>query len=125
MDPNERKAMDSDFVAVLLEMRNGAVAADCSTKFTELVESVLETGKSGSLTLSIKVRPNRTTGMQVTEVELTHTCRAARPELDHGRSIFFVTKSRRLTRTDPNQMEMDLDTQSDTVHEEERRNSNG
>ena len=34
----------TDLLAVLLDMRNGAVAADCNTKFNEVLRAVIDTG---------------------------------------------------------------------------------
>lgn len=94
----------ADFVHVLLEMRNGAVASDCNRKFSELLSAVLETGGKGELTVKVFIKPSKLAlGGAVVEVETSHDCKTKKPELSVGRSLFFVTKDGRLTRGDPNQ----------------------
>ena len=95
----------NDFVSVVMEMRNGAAAIDCSRKLNELLESILETKKGGKITLTVGIKPAtlRKDG-SVGERDFTHQCSIAKPELDQGRSIFFVTQDGRVTRSDPNQM---------------------
>ena len=96
-----------DFVQTLMEMRSGEVAVDVNRKFGELLASVLETGKKGKLTLSVEVSPSKfAMGGAVLEVETRHNCKVTRPELEVGRSLFFVTKDGSLTRDDPAQVAM-------------------
>jgi hypothetical protein len=92
-------------MSVVMEMRNGAAAMDCSKKFNELLQSILETRKGGKLTLTVTVKPAtlRKDG-SVGELDLAHNCSIAKPELEQGRSIFFVTQDGRVTRSDPNQL---------------------
>lgn len=97
----------ADLLQVLLEMRNGGVAADCNKKWDELLKAVLETGGKGELTIKLQVKPARMAmGGAVVEVETSHECKAKKPELMVGSSTFFVTKDGRLTRDDPDQETM-------------------
>ncbi len=99
----------ADFVSTLIEMRNGAVASDCSRKLTELITAILETGKKGKLTLNINVVPSRLSLGKVTEVEIDHDCKVSKPELSTGRSIFYSTPDGQLLRNDPSQAEFELE----------------
>jgi hypothetical protein len=97
----------ADFIHLLLEMRNGAVASDCNRKFNELLDAVFETGAKGEFTVKVSVKPSkRAMGGAVIEVETEHECKTKKPELSVGRSLFFVTQDGRLTRDDPNQEAM-------------------
>lgn len=99
--------MENDFVSVILEMRSGQVATDIDAKFAEVVKAVVETGKPGELTVKLKVKPSRMgMGGSVIEVELDHDAKNKVPEVDIGRSVFFVDKSGKLTREDPAQAAM-------------------
>ncbi len=99
--------LQNDILQVLLDMRNGAVAADVSKKFDEVVAAVLETGGKGELTIKLFVEPSKMgMGGCVLEVEAKHECKLKKPELSIGRSVFFITKEGRLTREDPNQVAM-------------------
>lgn len=94
----------TDLMQVLLEMRNGAVAADLNTKFNEVLAAVLETGGGGKLTVDLSIKPSRMgLGGAVIEVETSHECKLKKPELPIGRSVFFVSRDGTLTREDPAQ----------------------
>lgn len=95
----------SDFVSILMEMRDGEVALDVNRKFQELLNSVFETGAKGRLTLTIDVKPSKMAmGGAVVEVETEHDCKLKKPELSIGRSLFFVTADGALTRDNPAQI---------------------
>ena len=99
--------MTNDLLSILLEMRSGAVAADISSKFDEVLKAVLDTGGKGELNIKLLVKPSKMgMGGAVIEVETEHECKVKKPELAIGRSVFFVTKEGRLTREDPAQTAM-------------------
>lgn len=101
----------TDLLSVLLEMRNGAVAADCNAKFSEVLKAVLDTGGKGELTIKLFVKPSKMgMGGTVVEVETDHECKLKKPELEIGRSFFFVTADGDLTRQDPAQTAMFTET---------------
>ena len=103
----QEQTINNDLLQVLLEMRNGAVASDISAKFNEVVTAVTETGGKGELTITLNVEPSKVgLGGCVIEVEMKHKCKLKKPELEIGRSVFFVTKEGRLTRDDPAQEAM-------------------
>lgn len=97
----------NDLLNLLLDMRNGQVAADVNAKFNEVLQAVLETGGKGELTIKLFLKPSKLAmGGAVVEVETEHECKLKKPELAIGRSIFFVTQEGRLTRDDPSQTGM-------------------
>jgi hypothetical protein len=97
----------TDLLQIMLDMRNGQVAADCNQKFNEVLKAVLDTGGKGDLTIKLSIRPAKMgMGGAVIEVETEHECKLKKPELQVGRSTFFVTKEGDLTREDPDQVAM-------------------
>lgn len=97
----------TDLLAVLLDMRSGAVAADCNQKFNEVLKAVIETGGKGKLTIDLFIAPSKMgMGGAVVEVETSHECKTKKPELAIGKSFFFVQKDGTLTRDDPAQVAM-------------------
>lgn len=97
----------TDVLAVVMDMRNGAVAADCNNKFNDVLKAVIETGGKGELTIKLKLEPAKMgMGGVVVEVEASHECKVKKPELAVGRSVFFVTGEGDLTRDDPAQVAM-------------------
>ncbi len=100
--------MQNDVLAVMLDMRSGQVCADINSKFNEVLSAVLDTGGKGELTIKLFIKPSKLgMGGAVIEVETEHDCKFKKPELQVGRSFFFVTKDKVLTRTDPDQMSID------------------
>lgn len=94
----------TDLLQILLDMRSGQVAADCNAKFGEVLKAVLDTGGKGELTIKLFIKPSKMgMGGAVIEVETEHECKTKKPELQVGRSVFFVTAKGDLTRDDPNQ----------------------
>jgi len=97
----------TDFMSIVLDMRNGAVAQDINTKFQDVLKAVLETAGKGELTVKFTIQPSKLgMGGAVIEVETEHDVKLKRPELKVGRSLFFVTKEGELTRNDPAQTAM-------------------
>lgn len=101
------EAKKTDFMNLLMEMRNGAVAQDLNEKFNEMLSAVLESAGPGELTIKIKAKPSKMgTGGAVLEVETEHECKLKKPELSVGSSRFFVTHEGVLTRDNPAQAAM-------------------
>lgn len=97
----------TDLLQILLDMRNGKVAADCNEKFNEVLTAVLETAGKGELTIKLSIRPARMgMGGAVIEVETEHECKLKKPQLEIGRSVFFVNANGDLQRDDPAQEAM-------------------
>ena len=97
----------TDLLQVLLDMRSGAVAADCNEKFNEVLQAVIETGGSGELNLKLKLKPSKLgMGGAVLEVQASHELKTKKPELEIGNAFFFVGKDGTLTREDPAQTVM-------------------
>ena len=97
----------TDLLQILLDMRNGQVAADCNQKFNDVLRSVLETGGKGKLTIDLNIIPAKFgRGAAVIEIETSHECKMKKPEFTIGKSTFFVTPNGDLTREDPEQMPM-------------------
>lgn len=104
----------ADFVQTLVEMRNGAVASECSNKLTEVIKAVCETGKKGKLALVIGIEPSMIVLGEVTEIQLKHDVKIIEPTTDPGVTTFFPLKDETghpsgvISRQDPNQMALDL-----------------
>lgn len=97
----------TDLLQILLDMRSGQVAADCNIKFNEVLQAVLETGGKGKLTIDLIIAPSKMgMGGAVLEVQTTHECKTKKPELEIGKSFFFVLPDGTLTREDPAQSAM-------------------
>lgn len=109
----------TDLIQALMDMRSGQVAADLNNKFNKVLQGVLDTGGKGELTLKLFVRPSKMgMGGAVVEVEMDHDVKLKVPELEIGKSFFFVDKDGALTREDPAQSAMFAQEAATETHKE-------
>lgn len=94
------------FAEWLHEQRNGHTHNELSEAFNTLIEAVQETGKVGTLTFSVKVKPaghgDHSTVVVADDIT-TKMPKGERPE-----AIFFVDDQHNLQRHNPAQMTMPL-----------------
>lgn len=104
---NDRAGQTPDpqsFAAVLCQHARGRSERELSERLRDLVAAVTETGKPGSITytLTIKPEPKADSAMVVTDHIKVKT-----PELARPASIFFADERHGLVRTDPRQLSFD------------------
>jgi hypothetical protein len=92
------------FAAFIQEQRNGGLHGELSHELAALVTAVQETQKPGTLTLTIKVQPNKD-GVTMT---VTDKVVAKAPEAERGAAVFFIQGDGNLVRSDPRQLKMSL-----------------
>lgn len=88
---------------ILREYRNGRAADVATRKMADLVRAVDETGKTGTLTITFKVKPEKGGGSQKT---IACDIKAKMPESDLPEAVFFSDEDGALHRADPTQREM-------------------
>lgn len=93
------------FQNTLQNIEAGKLVIDLDDKLSELIGKVKERGKTGSLTLTIKIKPLDTDAESVSVVAAVKVTEPAKAE---RASIFFTTTDNRLVRDNPAQREMDL-----------------
>lgn len=98
---NEKSTEDSektepppDFAAFLTTLNRGRSNRDLSAKLAELVEAIEETGKAGSLTYTIKIKPQKAGGMVI----LTDEVRASVPRGERPEAVAFIGRNFALLR---------------------------
>lgn len=89
------------FAAFLQEARNGGLHDECSQALNDLVSACEDTGKKGTLVLTVEIRP-----MKKAQQTMVVTSRVATkaPKHDAPEAIFFVDANGNLVRDDPRQM---------------------
>lgn len=94
------------FPETILQINNGATVAELSEALEKVVAAVRLAGKSGSITLTLKVAPasKRSTDVLMVESQV----RMKLPEPERGVSIFYATEDNRLVRNDPKQQQLPL-----------------
>lgn len=95
--------MSRPFADVIRDLAGGRVYDDLTSQLGEVVTAVVETGKAGSLTLKIDVKPN---GEGSVRVLADVKPKVPTPVL--GETLFFATSSGSLVRNDPRQAELPL-----------------
>lgn len=105
------------FADFLLDHRQGRTHTDLSEALVELVEAVQETGKKGSLSLTLTVKPEGSRQVLVTDKVAVKA-----PEGERDASFFFIDDDANLTRDNPTQPHLPLrevgDDQPDAQAEE-------
>lgn len=96
-------AEDSDkrpFAAVLHDLNKGRTHAQLGDELRELVAAVVETGKAGSLTLRLDIKP-----LSGNDEGITITARIGSkvPVFDSPASVFFVDAEHNLNRNPTSQ----------------------
>lgn len=95
------------FSLVLQDIRDGRTHSELTAKMQELLTAVRNTGKVGTITLEIKVKPNARGG-EVDRVIVTDKITAKIPTPERGDDYFFVTEDNNLSRNHPRQHSLDL-----------------
>lgn len=96
-------AQYDSFLAAISQQRGGDLAADCNDKMREVVEAIRETGKAGSLTLTLKFKPVEEGDGTAVKVNDTISVKIPQPSL--GVCIFYTNDTGGLQRADPRQRE--------------------
>lgn len=93
------------FLETVRQLRAGRTQDELSEKLNQLVQDCRATGKQGSLTLTIKIKPDKgDTGQYFLEDDV----KDVGPKFDRGQTMFWGTPEGNLQRTDPNQSELPL-----------------
>lgn len=108
--------MTKPFDHTLREIRYGEALDELSVTMAELVSAVSNTQKTGSITLTIKLKP-----AGGGTIEVIDDIKAKIPTLPKGTSIFFATPDNNLVRNDPRQPDLSglksVDTQTGEIKE--------
>lgn len=94
------------FADWLAEQRDGVLASELSAGLNDLVETVNVTGKVGTMTLKVTVKPTSKTGTGSVMVRDDITVKL--PSAERVESLYFVDKNANLTRENPAQPRLPL-----------------
>jgi len=94
------------FPETILQLNNGAAVAELSTALAKVLAAVRESGKAGSITFTVTVKP---ASKGVTNVVMVESqIKTKLPEPDRGMTVFYLTEDNRLVRNDPRQQQLPL-----------------
>jgi hypothetical protein len=95
------------FAVFLQDLRDGRAHAELSGLLAELLAKVKETGKGGSLTLKLKVKPAGR-GSDVDKVVIADAITLDLPKPERGEDFFWLNEDNELTRNHPKQGSLEL-----------------
>jgi hypothetical protein len=88
---------------ILRDIRKGRPVEEATTALADVVRAVDETGKEGSVTITLKVKPAKHGGPEKT---LIAEVKAKKPIAEIAPAVFFSDDDGDLHRVDPRQEEM-------------------
>lgn len=95
------------FAVFLQELRDGRAHSELSGQLAELITKVKETGKGGSLTFKIKIKP-ASRSADVERVTISDAITLDLPQLERGDDVFWITDDLDLTHSHPRQGTLEL-----------------
>lgn len=93
------------FASFVRDLARGATHDELSVMVQRLIAACRETGKKGSLTLTLTAVPVKGDDRQI---QITDTIKVSLPEFDRAPSTFFADDDNNLRRDDPRQMTLPL-----------------
>lgn len=106
----------------MAEIRNGRLIEDLTEQLGDLVEACTDTGKVGSLTLTIRVKPEA--GINGTVASVTDQIKLTKPQLPKPATPFYVD-GRVLLREDPKQHKLHIRSADEDETETKKEKANG
>lgn len=103
--PSGDRAMtrhELNFLEFLQTFRRGELLHEGDAKLTELMEAIRDTGGNGSITVKVSFKTNK-----AGQVEATPDLTIKKPARALGTGIYFATEDGRLSRRDPNQLDIE------------------
>jgi hypothetical protein len=89
-------------ITILQGIRDGELVTDLTNKLSDVVEQVSETGKKGSLTLTLDIKKNGEHGITISPKVVAKT-----PETQVGDALFFSLPGGNLSRKNPKQHDIE------------------
>lgn len=92
------------FAELLTTLDHGAAHAEASRALHDLVQAVLATGKAGTMTIAVGLKPLKgSTDQLIVAAQVT----AKPPKSEPASAVFFADDAGNLTRNDPRQLQLD------------------
>lgn len=97
------------FSLLLQDIRDGRTHSELTNGMDELLQAVRNTGKAGTITLEIKIKP-ASRGTDCDKVVIADKVTVKAPKPERGDDFFWVTDDNDLSRNHPRQHNLDLRT---------------
>lgn len=90
------------FTDLLTALRFGELHEELTDKLNELVTTCTDTGKAGTLTLTLKLKPSKGGA-----IEISDDVKTKLPSFEHASTLMFPTPEGNLQREDPRQLKLE------------------
>lgn len=101
--------MPKSFSVVLSDLNDGSTHAALTADFAELLKSVQNMGRAGSMTLKIKVAPaTKTNTGSVDKITITAERKLELPKPEQPSDFYWLTDDGETSRNHPRQNSLDL-----------------
>lgn len=101
--------MPKAFTVVLNDLNDGSTHAALTADFAELLKSVQNMGRAGSMTLKIKVAPaTKSGGGAVDKITITAERKLELPKPEQPSDFFWLTDDGETSRSHPRQQSLEL-----------------
>ncbi len=102
------------FTLFLAELNDGSTHAGLTGDFAELLQAVKNTGRTGSMTLKIKIASASKGGNEVDKITIMAERKLELPKPEQPQDFFWLTDDAQPTRQHPRQHMLDLRDAQDT-----------
>lgn len=102
------------FSLFLVELNDGSTHAGLTRDLSELLQAVKATGRTGSMTLKIKVASAIKGGNEVDKITIQADRKLELPKPEQPQDFFWLTDDAQPTRQHPRQHQLDLREAQDT-----------
>ena len=99
----EADVVHVDGVTILTTLNKGRKMHELSTEIEKLVSAVRETGKAGSISMELSVKP---TAADATQVFVSLKIVGKHPKPDEKETLFFTTRDNALVRNNPEEQDL-------------------
>lgn len=97
--------MSRSYLAILGDVRGGAVVSEASDEIAKIVEAAIASGKAGSITIKLAITPH---GAGQNGFFIQDTITAVLPKMPKDRTVMFADAEGNLQRRDPRQPDLPL-----------------
>lgn len=105
--PNDKLAsivQTNPFIQAIAQIYNGGLVTDAADELRHEIESVKKSGKPGSVTLVLSIKPDGKG--EVIMVDVKGEVKRKKPKKEQRPTTFFIEQDFTLTRDDPGQSEL-------------------
>ncbi len=100
--------MSQSFNVFLADLNDGSTLAGLTGDLQDLLQAVRDHGRSGSMTLKIKIAPATKGGQEVDKITITAERKLELPKPEQPQDFFWLTADAQPSRKHPRQQELPL-----------------